>query len=326
MQVPLIKVDKIGKSFGKKKILTNVTFEIRAGEILGIIGASGSGKTTLLNMLIGFVSPDTGDVKYKEPKLLADEPSYKSVYKQQRRFKNIYGFAAQMPSFYEKLTVKENLYYFGELYKLSKEVLRSNVDSLLKLIDLETSPNILGRNLSGGMERRLDIACSLIHNPQILMMDEPTSDLDPVLRRSIWNLIKQINNKGTTVLVSSHHLNELETLCDRIALIKDGTLLDIDTPENLKNKYLKNHEIRIESHPGNYAELSKKLKEKFPKELEKIEIRGTELILLCEDHKNILDQIVKTIERNKEKIIELKLIKPSLNQLFINLAVAKKEK
>ncbi|MFP4567646.1 MAG: ABC transporter ATP-binding protein [Candidatus Woesearchaeota archaeon] len=320
MQDPLLKVEKIGKSFGTKKVLSNVNFEIKPGEIIGLIGASGSGKTTLLNMMIGFVSPDTGDVKYKESRVIADKPSYKSVFKQQRRFKKIYGFAAQMPSFYEKLTVKENLYYFGELYKLSKEVLHSNVYSLLKLIDLETSSNIHAKNLSGGMERRLDIACSLIHNPQVLFMDEPTSDLDPILRRSIWSLIKQINSRGTTVVVSSHHLNELETLCHRIALIKDGTMIDIDTPENLKSKYLKHHEIRIESSPGNYEELSASLKRKFSKEIKKIEIRGPELILLCQDHKNILDQIVKLIEKNKEKIIELKLIKPSLNQVFLNLA------
>lgn len=324
MSDPLIKVGKIGKSFGPKKVLSNISLEISPGEILGLIGASGSGKTTLLNMLIGFVSPDTGDVKFKESQVIADKPSYKSVFKQRKRFKKIYGFAAQMPSFYEKLTVKENLYYFGELYKLSKEVLHSNVYSLLKLIDLESSSNLLAKNLSGGMERRLDIACSLIHNPQILIMDEPTSDLDPVLRRNIWDLIKQINSRGTTVVVSSHHLNELETLCHRIALIKDGTIMDIDTPENLKNKYLKHHEIRIESHPGNYDELQKNLKKKFTHEIYKIEQTGSELVLLCQDHKNILDQIVKTIEKSKEKIIELRLVKPSLSQVFINLSEIKK--
>ncbi|MCC7575096.1 ABC transporter ATP-binding protein [Candidatus Woesearchaeota archaeon] len=321
MPDPLITVEKLGKSFGRKKILSSVSFEVKPGEIIGLIGASGSGKTTLLNMMIGFISPDTGDVKYKEPQMIADKPIYNSVFKQQKKFKNIYGFAAQLPSFYEKLTVKENLYYFGELYGLSREVLRSNVDSLLKLIDLETASNQLGKNLSGGMERRLDIACALIHNPQVLIMDEPTSDLDPLLRRSIWALIKQINNKGTTVIISSHHLNELETLCDRIAIIKDGTLLDIATPSELKTRYLKHHEIRIESHPGNYKELEKNLSKKFSKEIIRTEQRGGELVLFCEDHKNLLNQLVKEIEKNNEKIIELKLVKPSLNQVFINLNI-----
>ena len=321
MQKPLLIVENIGKSFGKKKILSNVSFDVKPGEILGLIGSSGSGKTTLLNMLIGFVSPDTGDVKFKDPHMISDEAIYHSVLKKQRKFKNVYGFASQIPSFYEKLTVEENLTYFGELYKLSKDVLESNTESLLKLIDLESSANILGKNLSGGMERRLDIACSLIHNPQILIMDEPTSDLDPLLRRSIWSLIKQINKKGTTVIISSHHLNELETLCDRIAIIKEGELIDLSTPEDLKKKYLKHQEIIVVSQPGNYQDLSRVLKEKFSKDIKKIEKRGTELVLLCTEHKAILDQLVKTIEKNNEKIEELRLVKPSLNQVFINLNI-----
>ena len=321
MQKPLLIVENIGKSFGKKKILSDISFEVKPGEIIGVIGASGSGKTTLLNMLVGFVSPDTGDVKFKDPRMIADEAIYHSVLKKQRKFKNVYGFAAQVPSFYEKLTVEENLKYFGDLYKLSKEVLISNTESLLRLIDLESSANILGKNLSGGMERRLDIACSLIHNPKILIMDEPTSDLDPLLRRSIWSLVKQINKKGTTVIISSHHLNELETLCDKIAVIKNGKLVDFSAPEDLKNKYLKHQEIIVVSQPGNYQELAKVIKQKFSKEIKKIEKRGTELVLLCTEHKTILDQLVKTIESKKEKIEELRLVKPSLNQVFINLNI-----
>ena len=326
MEDPLLIVDKVGKSFGKKKVLSDVSFQVNPGEIVGLIGSSGSGKTTLLNMLIGFINADLGEVKFKEPKMISDKAIYKSVFKQQRKFKDVYGFAAQMPSFYEKLTVKENLYYFGRLYNLSKEVLHSNVDSLLKLIDLESSANVLGKNLSGGMERRLDIACALIHNPQILIMDEPTSDLDPVLRRSIWSLIKQINAKGTTVIVSSHHLNELETLCDRIAIIKEGLLIDVATPTELKKKYLKHHEIIIESYPGNYEQLAKNLQKSFPKEIKKTELRGTGLTLFCDDHKNLLNQLVKVIESSKEKIIELKLVKPSLNQVFLNLNEIKLKK
>ena len=321
MQKPLLVVENIGKSFGRKKILSNVSFEVMPGEILGLIGSSGSGKTTLLNMLVGFVSPDTGDVKFKDAHMISDKPVYDSVFKKQRKFKNVYGFAAQIPSFYEKLTVEENLYYFGELYKLSKEVLESNIESLLRLIDLESSSNILGKNLSGGMERRLDIACSLIHNPQILIMDEPTSDLDPLLRRSIWALIKQINKKGTTVIISSHHLNELETLCDRIAIIKQGNLIDVATPEEQKQKYLKHHEIKVTSHPGEYKELSEVLQKKFQKEILKIEKKGNELVILCKDPKNLINKIVKVMEDKKEKIEELKLVKPSLNQVFLNLNI-----
>jgi ABC-2 type transport system ATP-binding protein len=186
-------------------------------------------------------------------------------------------------------------------------------------MDLENSHSILGKNLSGGMERRLDIACSLIHNPPLLILDEPTADLDPILRRNIWNILKKVNEKGTTIILSSHHLNEIETLCDRIAILKDGEIIALGTVDELKNRFLKHKEVRIESSPGNYEKLVPILQKKFKKDIESCDIRGGELIILCEDPKDFLNNLVATIEQEKEKIIELKLVKPSLDQVFITL-------
>ena len=321
MEDPILKIENIDKSFGRKQVLSNMTLDVKPGEIMGIIGASGSGKTTLLNTIVGFIKPDRGKILFKQPKLVG--PSnviYKSVYDEERVFKNIYGFAAQVPSFYEKLTVRENLTYFGVLYGLSKETLQANVNTLLKLMDLENSSYILGKNLSGGMERRLDIACALVHNPQILILDEPTADLDPVLRNNIWNLIEKINSKGTTVILSSHHLNELETLCSRIAIIKEGRILEIGTAEELKEKFLKHHEIRLESYPGNYSKLGEYLQKKFKSNIINFLNTGSELVLTCEKPQDILNDLVKHVEKEKEKIVELRLVKPSLDQVFIALS------
>jgi ABC-2 type transport system ATP-binding protein len=347
---PVLRVDNITKSYGRKQVLTGISFGVYPGEILGLIGSSGSGKTTLLNCIIGFVAPNTGDVTFRQPhhedkvdlpadkapadpkdKKAADpkqEPkknsyTYRSVYHRPSRFKHVYGFACQVPSFYEKLTVKENLHYFGELYGLSHDVLKSNVSTLLKLMDLENSSAILGKNLSGGMERRLDIACSLIHNPPLLILDEPTADLDPILRKNIWNIIKRINQKGTTIILSSHHLNEIETLCDRIAVLKDGQITALGTVEELKNRYLKHKEVRIESTPGNYEKLGQILQKKFRKDIANVDIKGGELILFCEKPQDILNDLVNTIEAEKERILELKLVKPSLDQVFITLSKGK---
>jgi ABC-2 type transport system ATP-binding protein len=344
----VLKVDNITKSYGRKQVLNGISFDVYPGEILGLIGTSGSGKTTLLNCMIGFVTPDTGDVRFRQPrhddkveipvedksdkeskdekekkldaKLDASKGStYKSVYIRPSRFKHVYGFACQVPSFYEKLTVKENLHYFGELYGLSHNVLKSNVTTLLKLMDLENSSSILGKNLSGGMERRLDIACSLIHNPPLLILDEPTADLDPILRKNIWNIIKKINQKGTTVILSSHHLNEIESLCDRVAILKDGQIIALGSVDELKNKFLKHKEVRIESSPGNYERLGPLLQKKFKKEIANYDIKGGELILFCERPQELLNDLVNAIEQEKEKIMELKLVKPSLDQVFITL-------
>ncbi len=354
---PILKVDNITKSYGRKQVLNGISFDVYPGETLGLIGTSGSGKTTLLNCMIGFVTPDTGDVKFRQPRHddkveipVEDKPekdikdgkdkekkldvklelvkgsTYKSVYIRASRFKHVYGFACQVPSFYEKLTVKENLHYFGELYGLSHDVLKSNVNTLLKLMDLENSSSILGKNLSGGMERRLDIACSLIHNPPLLILDEPTADLDPILRKNIWNIIKKINQKGTTVILSSHHLNEIESLCDRIAILKDGQIIALGTADELKNKYLKHKEVRIESSPGDYEKLGPYLQKKFKKEIASYDIKGGELILFCEKPQELLNDLVNAIEQEKEKILELKLVKPSLDQVFITLNKKNEEK
>jgi ABC-2 type transport system ATP-binding protein len=319
---PILKVENICKSYGKTPVLNDITFDVKPGEILGLIGTSGSGKTTLLNTIVGFVAPDSGSVLFRHESGKVNYSSvflYDSVYVKPSRFKHIYGFASQIPSFYEKLTVKENLFYFGTLYGLSHDVLKSNVGTLLKLMDLENSSNLLGKNLSGGMERRLDIACSLVHNPPLLILDEPTADLDPILRKNIWGILKKVNEKGTTIIISSHHLNEIEALCDRIAILKNTGIIALGTAEELKTKFLKHKEVRIESTPGNYEKLGATLQKKFKKEIESYDIRGGELILLCDDPKEFLNSLVATIEQEKEKIIELKLVKPSLDQVFIML-------
>jgi len=313
---PVLKVENIIKSYGRKQILNNISFEVREGEILGLIGTSGSGKTTLLNCIVGFTPPNSGEVLFKHEN---SKVVYSSVFHRPSRFKHIYGFASQIPSFYEKLTVKENLFYFGSLYGLSHDVLKSNVATLLKLMDLENSSSILGKNLSGGMERRVDIACSLIHNPPLLILDEPTADLDPILRKNIWNMLKKVNQKGTTIILSSHHLNEIESLCDRIAILKDGQIIALGTSDELKSKFLKHKEVRVESTPGNYEKLGATLQKKFKKDIVSYEVKGGELILFCEKPQDFLNDLVDAIEKEKEKILELKLVKPSLDQVFITL-------
>jgi len=320
MEAPILKIDSVSKSYGRKQVLRDISLDVYPGEIIGIIGSSGSGKTTLLNSIVGFIKADTGDVLFKEPALVGtDKVIYKSVYKQQRKFKRVYGFAAQVPSFYEKLTVKENITYFGALYDLSSDTLQTNVQTLLRLMNLNNASYILGKNLSGGMERRLDIACALVHNPQLLILDEPTADLDPILRNNIWDLLKQVNEKGTTIILSSHHLNELETLCTRIAIVKDGMVFDKGTPDELKSKYLKNQELIIETYPINYDSSGAYLKRCFKKNILEHKISSGRLVLTCKEPEKIISNVMSKLEKRKEKVLEIKIVKPSLDQLFISL-------
>ncbi len=323
MAEPILKLENVSKRFGRHLVLSNINMEIDSGEIFGIIGASGSGKSTMLNLIIGFLEPDVGNVLFKPEQLLdytKEGTQYRSIYKLPGTVKRFFGFATQLPSFYTKLTVKENLEYFGELHGLKKDALQHNIKNLLSFVELEDAKNIIAENLSGGMQRRLDIACALVHDPKILIMDEPTADLDPILMHHIWNLIRKINKKGTTVILSSHNLTKLESLCDRIAILHNKNIVSVGKPDELKNGFSHSEEIEIKSYPGKYDKLMKKIKSKA---IEKMEVKGHRLIILTKQPEKILHNLIHKIEASKENLIDVRLLKPTLHDIF--LSVARKE-
>jgi len=308
-------VKKVSKSFKQNHVLKDVSFAIHKGEILGIIGASGSGKTTLLNLLVGFLAPDKGAILFTDyPK--SGKPLTFNVLTKPLIVNRSYGFASQHPSFYEKLTVRENLEYFGRMYNLGSHAIRANVDILLRLMDLKASQHVLSQDLSGGMKRRLDMACAMVHNPGVLILDEPTADLDPMLRTQVWEVVKRINTRGTTVILSSHHLNELDTLCNRIAIIRDGRIVDLDTPDKLKLKYTKEQEILIESYPGAYDKLIPKLK---GKNISSVERQGTYLTIRTEEPQRTIKEAIALLDKAGEQLLDIKLNKPNLDDVFVSI-------
>ncbi|MEK6974328.1 MAG: ABC transporter ATP-binding protein [Nanoarchaeota archaeon] len=229
-QPPYIELQKVSKKFGKNLVLDNIDLSIPFGEITGIIGASGSGKTTILNLLIGFYKQTSGKIKFQG----------RDIHKDYQNISMIFGFATQGGSFYNELSVEENLCYFGKLYNLSLKEIKSRADNLLRLLELENARKFLARSLSTGMQRRLDIACALIHNPKVLILDEPTEDLDPLLRREVIEVLKRVKNTGTTIILTSHLLGEIENLCDKIAILHKGRIMKFDSPATLKKLYGKN--------------------------------------------------------------------------------------
>lgn len=307
-------VRNVSKRYGSREVLTDLSFDVRKGEILGVIGASGAGKTTLLHMLVGFIPSSAGDI-------LFHAYTHKGVIEcnvlgHHKIVNSHYGFASQRPSFYEQLTVLENLEYFGAMYSLTKETVARNAEVLLRLMELKASSHVLAAHLSGGMQRRLDIACALIHNPPLLILDEPTADLDPVLRTQIWEVIKRINARGTTIILSSHHLNELDTLCSRIGIIKDGKLVDLDTPQKLKSKYSKTQLLMIETFPGNYDAIIKRL---HSHNIRQVKQEGTYLTITSESPEHVISLLLTLLHRMGESLVDLKLIKPSLDDVFVTV-------
>ena len=195
----IIEVKSLTKKFKDRIVLDNVNLDIPEGKIIGIIGINGSGKTTLLKTMLGFYKPNSGNIFYQG----------KKIEKIARAIKREFGYTSQDSSFYQKLTVKENMKYFGVLYGMHHKELIVNIKEILQFVELEEKKNVLAQNLSGGMQRRLDLACSMVHRPRILILDEPTEDLDPSLRRDIVNVIKKINKQGTTVIITSHLFYDL---------------------------------------------------------------------------------------------------------------------
>lgn len=305
----MIQFKGVSKSYGKKPVLENLDLEVNEGELIGIIGMSGSGKTTLLKTLIGFLEPEKGDVLFYDK----DKKKYRSVFRNEFEIRQRIGFATQVPSFYPRLTVKENLDHFGTLYKLPKKIRQNNINSLLKLIGLEPAKDLLADSLSGGMEKRLGIACSLIHNPDILVMDEPTANLDPVLRDSIWKVVDDIRKMGTTVIVASHLLDELEPVCDRIGILHKRSIIEIGSPVQIKERYSKNEEIRLRT-AANQDNIEQGVKRSHY--IERIKRDGKESVFYTKEPEKALIKILDAIKKEDEDIINLTVSKPSLKEVF----------
>jgi ABC-2 type transport system ATP-binding protein len=323
MKQPIIKIENVRKAFNGNVVLDGVSCDIYSNEIFGIIGSSGSGKTTFLHTIIGFLNPDSGDVYYKDDRIVESSANsqFRSVFENLDHVKGRFGFASQNPSCYAKLTVFENLDYFGSLYNLSREARLTNINTLLDLVELENARNVRAENLSGGMQRRLDIACSLIHDPSILLLDEPTSDLDPVLAKHIWSLLQKINRRGTTVIVASHHFAEIEAICSRIGIITKGKLMHVGTIHELTGLLAKGQEIHIETYPGNYEKILKSIND--PNVISK-ENRGNELVLHSTKPDKVLHKLLHSLSEIDEKLMDVSITKFSLNDVFAK--VAKKQK
>ena len=218
-----ITLANVSKSFDKKPVIIDMSFFIPSGDIVCLLGPSGSGKTTTIRLLIGAIAADSGVIQFGDTKV----PNLKLL-------KQI-GFMPQNDALYDDLTGENNLRFFGELYQLGKGRLEKRIKDVLELVDLTDDRKKYVRNYSGGMKKRLSLAAALLHEPDVLLLDEPTVGIDPVLRRNIWNQFKNIKASGKTIIVSTHVMDEVSE-CDKAALIYNGRLINYDSVENLLSK------------------------------------------------------------------------------------------
>lgn len=227
-----ISIKNLTKKFGGFTAVNGISFDIPKGKIFGFLGPNGSGKSTTIRMICGVLLPTSGEGRVLGYDLVKDTEIIKQ---------NI-GYMSQKFSLYEDLTVDENLDFYGNIYMMPKELLRERKKQLIEMANLKGKEKSLAGTLSGGWKQRLALGCSLIHNPSLLILDEPTAGVDPVSRREFWNSITQLVKGGITVLVTTHYMDEA-SICDIIGFIYNGDLITVDTPHEL---YIKHNTQNLE--------------------------------------------------------------------------------
>lgn len=222
----VIEVNGLTKQFGDFTAVNAISFEVTKGEIFGFLGANGAGKTTAIKMLIGILKPTSGKA------IVADF----DVYKQTESIKKNIGYMSQKFALYDDLTITENITFFGGIYGLHKTTIKNKTKVLLDDLGLQNVAHHLVASLPLGWKQKLAFSVALLHEPKIVFLDEPTSGVDPITRRQFWEMIYDAANRGTTIFVTTHYMDEAE-YCDRISIMSNGNIEALDTPYRLKKQY-----------------------------------------------------------------------------------------
>lgn len=306
----ILRMQGVSKSLGNRKVLDGLTLDIMEGEIFGIIGASGAGKTTLLNLIVGFLSPDSGDITIALPS------GMQSIRTSPEKIKSFVGFSTQVPSFYPDLTVDENLIHFALMYGKSESQAKTAASSLARLVGLQDNRTMNGRNLSAGMQKRLDIACALVHDPKLLILDEPVAELDVLTLGKLWDMLTAINKQGTTIIIASHFLAELERVCHRLGIMRSLRIAEVGTPAELRVIYSRNYSIVVETASRSYDELAKAISRQGALQITKTQKEGQRLKIQTGQPSATLEAILQWSRQRKENIISVAMGRPSVRELF----------
>ncbi|MDH7604438.1 MAG: ABC transporter ATP-binding protein [Melioribacter sp.] len=305
-----IEVINLTKKFDSFTAVDNISFNVKEGEIFGFLGANGAGKSTTIRMLCGILEPTSGDAIVGGC----------SVVENPDRVKLNIGYMSQKFSLYNDLTVEENIEFFGGIYGLHGKILREKKDWVLKISYLKGNEKLLTGSLPAGIKQRLALGIAVIHNPKIVFLDEPTSGVDPIYRRNFWDLINELSNEGTTVLVTTHYLEEAE-YCNDIILIDSGKIIAQGNPKQLKTNYIENPIFEIES--NNTIEALEILeKQNFVSE---VSIFGNNLHVITNNKFQNVNQINSLLVEKNIIPKRINSIIPTLEDVFIHLLEKRKD-
>ena len=305
----MIEVEGISKSFGETRALAGVDMSVPAGTVQGLLGPNGAGKTTLVRILATLLAPDTGRARV----------SGVDVQKDPNTVRSLIGLAGQYAAVDETLTGRENLELVGRLYHLPREVTRERADKLLAQFDLTEAGDRQVKTYSGGMRRRLDLGASLVADPEVLFLDEPTTGLDPAARRGLWDVIKDLVSGGTTLLLTTQYLEEADVLADRIAVIDHGRIIAEGTSDELKSKIGGEVlEFRVDD-ASRMTDVSRILVEVCDTDPQYEIESGRVSLQVGADGSGVLFRLVRAFDREQLRIHELALRTPTLDDVFLTL-------
>ncbi|HWQ49623.1 MAG TPA: ATP-binding cassette domain-containing protein [Methanosarcina sp.] len=302
----IIHVEHLVKRYDSVTAVNDVSFEIRKGEIFGLLGPNGAGKSTIISILCCLMKPSLGkgtirgfDIEKNAPKI-----------------KRVIGVVPQEISLYHTLTARENLAFYAQIYGLSRQVREKRIARILEMAGLSRRADEPLQNYSGGMKRRINIGIALLHNPQILFLDEPTVGVDPQSRKRIYDTILELNNQGMTVLLTTHQMEDAERLCHRIAIVDNGKLIALDTLEGLMKLVGESDIVRVEAR--NITQKTITALEKMDS-VQKISIDENMMTIQLLQGREMLATIVNILTASGTKVDSIRIKEPDLETLFLHL-------
>ena len=306
-----VEVKDLVKKFGDFTAVDKISLEVKRGEIFGFLGPNGSGKTTTIRMLCGLLTPTSG----------WGEVAGFDILKNPETIKAHIGYMSQKFSLYHDLTVEENIDFYSGIYKVPKGIKKQRKEWVLEMSGLVEKRGNISSQLAGGWKQRLALGCALLHDPPILFLDEPTAGVDPSSRRDFWDLIYQLSQKGTTIFVTTHYMDEAEH-CDRIGLIFQGKIICRGSPEYLKTKLMSDEVIYLE------CERCLDVLVLLEKEesIKEVALFGKGLHLVVDNANMALPLIQKVLTNQGININKMERITPSLEDVFVSLVTEQKQK
>lgn len=302
----VIYVEGLCKYFGSFRAVDGVTFEVRRGEIFGFLGPNGAGKTTTMRMLLGLLTPSAGR---------ATVLGY-DIVRQAKQIHQRVGYMSQLFTLYNDLSAEENIRFYGQAYGLSRRRLAQRKQEVLKIAGLLGHERELAGRLSGGWKQRLALGCAIVHEPDLLFLDEPTAGVDPLSRREFWELIYELSGQGKTIFVTTHYMDEAER-CQRLAIMNNARIIAIGSPEELKTRQMRGRVLEITcDQPEAALRLLSQTAESRP-EVEEAALYGAQIHIVALDEA-VRELVVELLTRAGIKVVAADWIMPSLEDVFIS--------